>query len=214
VPALTLSRPSANPQRPPWLGSTLALALSAEASRRDVVAGAPCREVEQALANRDRHPLRQSPFRQDLPKTQVSRARDAFHRQGLAAHGAPEGAPHHEQTAAIPRLGHLGPPFDMHSRRSARPVCARFFTGGDAPHVAYRLLQQIRATNTPVELLDLDLSGGDNRTLAGASASPIERSDSLARAGPTGCSQPRGCALTDTQHPSKATARADGFTPT
>jgi len=109
--------------------------------------------------------------------------------------GAPEGAQHHDQTAAIPRLGHLGPPFDMHSRRSARPACARFFTGGDAPHVAYRLLQQIRATNTPVELPDLDLGGGDNRSLTGATASPIERSDSLARAGPTGCSQPRGCAL-------------------
>lgn len=166
------------------------------------------------MANRDPYPLRQSPFRQDLPKTQVSRARDAFHRQGLTRVRCSRRRTADDQTAAIPRLGHLGPPFDMHSRRSARPACARFFTGGDAPHVAYRLLQQIRATNTPVELLDLDLAGEDNRTLAGATASPIERSDSLARAGPTGCSQPRGCALTDTQHPSKATARADGFTPT
>jgi hypothetical protein len=56
----------------------------------------------------------------------------------------------------------------MFSRWCARPARARLFTGEDVPHAARRLLQQIRPTNTPTELPDLDLSGADE-------SAPIER---------------------------------------
>jgi hypothetical protein len=56
----------------------------------------------------------------------------------------------------------------MFSRWCARPDRARLFTGEDVPHAARRLLQQIRPTNTPTELPDLDLSGADE-------SAPIER---------------------------------------
>lgn len=64
----------------------------------------------------------------------------------------------------------------MFSRWYARPDRARLFTGEDVPHAARRLLQQIRPTNTPTELPDLDLSGADE-------SAPTERpSVSLNRA--------------------------------
>lgn len=145
------------------------MALSAVASRRDAAADAPCRDVGASTGEPTPAHRRQSPFRQDPPKTQTFRTRDAFHRQGPPR---PTALPRdHGITGwvvTIPRLGRRGPPLDMVSRQSARPARVRLFTGGDAPHAAYRLLQQIRTTNTPVGLPDLDLCGGEN-------SSPIER---------------------------------------
>jgi hypothetical protein len=99
----------------------------------------------------------------------------------------------------------------MFSRWCARPDRARLFTGEDVPHAARRLLQQIRPTNTPTELPDLDLTGADE-------SAPIERPSVFLNRAP--CEQERAdrvCSaqgLRCTQHPTETTARSDGFTPT
>lgn len=98
----------------------------------------------------------------------------------------------------------------MFSRWCARPARARLFTGEDVPHAARRLLQQIRPTNTPTELPDLDLSGADE-------SAPIEQPPSPCEQGPLRGRADRVCSaqgLRSTQHPTETTARSDGFTPT
>jgi len=192
-------------QRPPWLGSALAVALSAEASRRDAAADVPCRGVEPGLGEPKTTPTPPEPLPPGSTKDPGFPSSRRLPSKGPEAkHGTPEGAQHPDQVGAIPRLGRLGPPLDMHSRQSARPVCVRFFTGGDAPHAAYRLLQQIRATNTPLEIPDLDLVVG-TMPHRSSDSTPARASSCERRADRVFSAQ--GSRSTDTQHPPMATAR-------
>lgn len=126
----------------------------------------------------------------------------------ISRHRAPEGQRQSKRVVTIPRLGRLGPSLDMVSRGSARPACVRFFTGGDAPHAAYRLLQQIRTTNTPVEFPRPRPPWWGKFLTDRATRAPSRETNRPGVLSP-------GVALeTDTQRPPDATARSDGFTPT
>lgn len=165
-----------------------------------------------------RHPLSRRCIRTGKP-IRFHRRQNPFHRgptkdQAYQGSGClpPTGTPRtrtHPKVSARPRDRLRSPGFcrpepelAMFSRWCARPDRARLFTGEDVPHAARRLLQQIRPTNTPTELPDLDLSGADE-------SAPIERppfslrtrpcEQGPLRGGPTEFAQLRGCGVRNTR---------------
>lgn len=183
-------------------------------AERDAAADAPCRDVAQ-VRRTDTHTPPPEPFPPGSTKEPGFPDPGRLPSAGPASHHhAPEGPWQSGQAVTIPRLGRPGPSLDMFSRGSARPACVRLFTGGDAPHAAYRLLQQIRTTNTPVDLPDLDLYRGEwlhphgRKLLTNrATRAPLRETNRPGFLSP-------GVALYRYATPVKCDRSLDGFTPT
>lgn len=132
-------------------------------------------------------------------------ARDAFHRQDLRdSPRTREGARRLAPASTIPWLCRFGSPFDMASRVALDPPGNRLFTGADAPHAAYRLLQVKRSSNTPSSPARPRPRGEQAHRPSGT------RSEERI---PTGLTQPRGCSLLERPTTSDGDRSPGGFDP-